>query len=296
MRTYREQFCGSIQIPFNENYLVALNSALLGYHLIGGHMRCLMIVLMAVWVSGCTSGYKQFYRPLSGAPVPDPLNSEPITASSTGNTETDILRMFEAGYVLIGSSNFVGPLEDTSAAVRQAKSVNAARVVVGGRYQSTAQGSMPITTPTTTTAYTTGTANIYGGGMPTYGTYSGTTTYYGTQTSYVPYSVDRYEQFALFFSPAPPRILGALMAPMTDAMKQAVGSNKGVAIRAVMNRSPAYQADLNPGDVILSIDGTETVDIPTAQNLIRQKIGEDMDLQIFRSGKSFSKHVLVPAT
>jgi len=66
---------------------------------------------------------------------------------------------------------------------------------------------MPITTYTPQTAYHTG--SVYGGGS--IATYSGTTTYYQTQTTNVPYHIDRYEMFATYWTKRQrPPILGAL--------------------------------------------------------------------------------------
>jgi hypothetical protein len=49
---------------------------------------------------------------------------------------------------------------------RQAKKVGAAIVIVMSKYQSTTTGSMPITTPTTSTAYNSGTASAFGMAAP----------------------------------------------------------------------------------------------------------------------------------
>jgi membrane-associated protease RseP (regulator of RpoE activity) len=246
-------------------------------------------------VSGCANGYSKFYQ--SSSPPPPsatqflPYEGEPRIVASGGDAAADSMRMFEDGYGLVGVSSFVGPPENQKGAIEQAKKVGAAVIIFRSKYQSTVSGSIPITTPTTQTSYTSGTVNAYGGT----GTYSGTTTTYGTQTTDIPYSVDRYDQAAYYFKPLERKGLGISVMPLPVEQRQKLGTNKGVVIRAIRKGSPAFAADILPGDIVLSVNERAVFDVPSALDALTAARGSTANLLMVRNGNQFSKSVAVPA-
>jgi hypothetical protein len=60
------------------------------------------------------------------------------------------------GYILIGSSSFHGRQTGDAGAVAQAKLVGADRVLIFDKYLRTDEGTMPLTTPTVQTSFSTG--------------------------------------------------------------------------------------------------------------------------------------------
>lgn len=251
-----------------------------------------LAVVMIISFSGCTSSYKKFYRPVDNkgtVNVQTSVVENPIILSSTGNPEKDIGSLFFKGLGIIGDSVFNGEQESIKGAIKQAKEVGATHIVVAKRYSRTISGTMPITVPDNNNSYSSGNVSVYGSGGYATGTYSGTTTTYGTKTTYVPYSVDRYDQLALFFAPLEKKGYGVILSELTNEQKQMIGSNKGVSVWAVREGSPAYKVDIIPGDIIQSING---VSIGGVKDL---PWGVPAKINIWRSGKVLEKTIIVTA-
>jgi hypothetical protein len=252
----------------------------------------LAAILTALVLSGCASGYQQFYRPASADWKVVRSTDEPVVSRSSGRPQEDVGTMFEAGYGLVGTAAFVGALQDRAGAVAQAKKVGANRVVIGNTYRNTQSGVTPITTPTTTTAYTSGSVRPYGGG---YGaSYSGMTTIYGSETTYIPYSVDQYEQYALFFAPLQRKGLGLMVYMPTDEAKRLAGTNKGHQVTHVRRDSPAYRADILPGDLLVTFGGRDLIEPKDFITAVTASYGRDIDVVMYRGSVRIVKHLFLP--
>ncbi|HVI89972.1 MAG TPA: PDZ domain-containing protein [Dongiaceae bacterium] len=255
-------------------------------------IRIALLVAMCSLLSACVgNGYQEFYQPAPYAPnaiaTPTPFTGAPQVMASSGNLDDDEAHMYEKGLGLVGAASFTGPAEPEANAITQAQTVHASVVLISSHYQSTATGATPITTPTTTTAYSNGTVGGYG--------YSGTTTVYGTQTTYIPYSIDRYEQMAAFFAPLTRAGLGVYLMQVPTDVRQRIGKNGGVMVRTVRHESPAYVANIVPGDVILSVDG-KTLEQENYGTIIVSTIGRSVKYEIWRSGEMQEKDILVPTS
>ena len=80
-----------------------------------------------------------------------------------------------------------------------------------------------------------------------------------------------------------------LNAPLVEALKLPQGT-QGVVITGLLRGGPADKADLQPGDVIVSIGNTPVSDARQAMGMIaRHKPGEKIRLQIMRNGKSLAR-------
>jgi len=265
-------------------------------------LRRLPVLFIALFLAGCADGYKQFYQPIPQSPQDAqsrqlvPFKGEPRIAISSGNAAEDYRRMFEDNYGPIGFSSFIGPAADQALALAQAKKVGAAVVVVSARYQNTVSGALPITTPTSQTSYSSGTVNAYGSGGFATGNYTGTTTTYGSQTSYIPYSVDRYDQMAIYFGPLERKGVGFRLIPLTAEQHQALGTNKGLKIDAIAKESPAFKADILPGDIVLEVNGHALYDSPSSSDVLVSVRGSMAEFLLVRNGVQIRKNVFVPAT
>lgn len=257
------------------------------------------LLLLAALLTGCANGYSQFYRPnpgLANFTVPImPFSGEPRLSASSGDPSRDVRDMYEQGYALAGVSDFVGPAANQSGAVSQAKKVGAAVVLLSSKYQNTVTGAMPLTLPTATTSFSSGTANAYGSGGFATGNYSGTTTTYGTQTTYIPYSVDKYDQVALYFVPLERKGFGVLVNSLTDEQRHDLGTNQAVEIIAVRTESPAFRADILPGDMLVLVGSTPTFDPQAAAHALANTAGTDVDVTLIRGGQRITKTVTVPS-
>lgn len=217
----------------------------------------IFVAVVAFALSACASGYSQFYTPLtnSGTVGLLPAVEAPQLIASSGDPDRDYIYMFTEGYGAIGMSSFNGPLESSEAALKQAMQVGAERVVVSSQYASTVSGVIPITTPSTSTTFSSGNVSAVGSGGSVSGTYTGTSTTYSSQTNYVPYQVQRFDQAAIYFARIERRGFGVLADGLTPEQARAAGTNRGLMVYAVRRGSPAFLADILPNDIILAIDG-----------------------------------------
>jgi hypothetical protein len=216
--------------------------------------RLTVMLLSLGLLSSCQSAFTQFYEDYSG-PAKDviaPPSAKPRIVSGSESPDELIARMYTDGYVLIGASSFNGVQEDRAGAIEQALKVGAEIVALNVSYSSTDRGSVPITTQQAVTTTSSGTASAYGSAGAAYGRYFGTTTTMVPTTTYVPYAVDRFDQVALYFAPLKPACLGIFDRGLSNEERQLIGSNKGARVFAVRRGSPAYLADIIPGDIILN--------------------------------------------
>lgn len=265
----------------------------------GGNMAQRRAVAAALsfslFVAGCANDYQKFYQPNPPPPPAAvqflPYAGEPQIVPSAGDSVADIMKMYENGFGLVGVSSFVGPARDQKQAIEQGRKVGAEFVILRSKYQSTTTGAIPITTPTTQTSYTSGTVNAYGAT----GTYNGTTTTYGTQTTEIPFSVDKYDQAALYFKPMERKGLGISVAPLSVEQRQKLGTNKGVLIRAIRKGSPAFMADVLPGDTLLSVNERPVFDALSTLDVLTTTRGGNANLLIVRNGATITKNIAVPA-
>jgi PDZ domain len=261
--------------------------------------RCVpMLALILLTLPGCEAGYSQFYRPTNGLTpesvtasraAPPPKTPTLDHASAAGGDLVDAY--LRHGYVLVGYSSFnSGRRQSENDAIEQAKKVQADIVViVDPHYTGSRTTSVPITTPTTSTTYTNGTATAIGpGGTATaYG--NATSTTYGTQTNYVPFTVHRFDYGALYFVKRKPMVLGVYMRDLNDSERAALQSNKGVFVLLVVDGSPAFNADILRGDIIVSMDGEPALSQAAFHDALFIKRNKTVQLSIVRNGQTILK-------
>jgi hypothetical protein len=261
-------------------------------------MRIVLVIAAAV-LSGCVSGYDQFYRSSS----PDALEqiqsrraSPPPKVPTLEHAAGRMGEIAEAyarhGYAVVGYSAFnTGRRQSDNGALAQAEKAGADLVVIiDPRYTGSITASVPITTPTTSTAYTTGSATAYGpaGTATAFG--NATTTTYGSQTSYLPMTVHRYDYGALYLVKTR-YAFGARFRDLTDDEHRAIQSNKGVCITIVVEGSPAFKNDVLVGDMIMAIDGQPAYGSRATTELLQANRGRTIELTILRGGTTVTKSV-----
>lgn len=157
-------------------------------------------------------------------------------------------------------------------------------MLVSSKFSHAVSGAIPLTLPNTTTSYSSGTATAYGSGgsVTAYG--SGTTTTYGTQTTYIPYTVNRSDFNAIYFARIKPRI-GFLAEPLDDEAKRRLQSNSGVRVVVVTEGSPAFDANILPGDILISFGGETVRSVDHYQELLKTLSGEAVDLVLNRDDR-----------
>lgn len=265
-------------------------------------LRCdrVLILGLAFTLCACASGYKQFYVQAPGA-TPEAIamlraNSPPAVPQVERSAPIDTMQMLDAyakrGFAMIGYSQFnSGQNESESSAVEQGKEVGADIVlIVNPQYTGSITTSVPLTTPTTSTAVTSGTATAYGPGGTVTAFGTATTTVHGTSTTYIPMTVHRSDYTAVYF--VRQRFsLGAFVRNLDDAERQSLQTNQGVVVRIVVDNSPAFYADILPGDMILSIDGAAVSTQEHFTQILQARRGASVTVAIVRSGQRIEKVV-----
>lgn len=83
--------------------------------------------------------------------------------------------------------------------------------------------------------------------------------------------------------------LGMLPSPLTNAKKDALGLDKdvrGIFVDQVENGTPAEEGGLNPGDVIVELEGQELNDVIQFRNLVAsRKAGDTVEMKVIHEGK-----------
>lgn len=261
-------------------------------------MKFLSFFLISLLLTGCANPYEQFYQDRMGGF--DYISSGDFIVTSnkpqlfTGDDpDTDFVKMYENGFNLIGFSSFNGVENiNQNLAIKKAENLHASIVLIYKKYSDTVSGTSVLTLPDTQTSTTTLFGNAYSrGGMTTYygNIYS---TSYGTKTTLIPYSVNKYDYFASYWIKRKPPPFGVLARELTKEMKKEIGSNKGAFVVAVVKDSPAYKSDILQGDIIRKIDNTDIDHPKTLSETTMKYAGKKVSVTFFRDGKELTREVL----
>lgn len=251
------------------------------------------VLAITVFIAGCGNPYEQFYSPspnvATHSAIVAPSSGEPTLLRGT-TIEQDGITMLREGFFMVGGSSFnAGQISDEMA-IAQAKKVGADRVVVYKDYTNTETGNIPVTQQTAQTTYHSG--SVFGSGGSAM--YSGTSTTYGTQTTYVPYSIDKYNFVATYWRKVLQGGLGIFVIELSTSDRQRIGSNKGTSIKGIKKGSAAFNADILEGDIIRRVDDTIIIDTSHALKIIRSKLGSEITLVLDRAGTEIVKKVYAP--
>lgn len=250
-------------------------------------------------LAGCVTapdGFSQFYQAQAGAGMthlPPYSGSTKIITSS--EPITDAKELFRNGYGLIGFSAFRSPTQSDSAWMAQAKKVGADVVLISSEYLGSEQMVVPYNQYSPGQSYTatssgTVNANARGSGGYAYGTgnyyESSTTTAPGTfNTQLIPVIVQRYQYEAGFFRRMPPVIFGVMAKPLPSEIRQQLERNTGVSVFVVVNGSPAFNANILEGDVILKVNGENVESVADFREKYTSLAGQKVDVEIWRNGQ-----------
>jgi len=225
-----------------------------------------------------------------------PYSGSTTIVTQSSNLENDFKEILRDGYAFIGYSGFQGPPQSQDMLMSEAKKVGADIVLSSCVYLGSQQTAVPYLQynpgqTSTTTSSGTVNANAYGSGGYAYGTGnyygSSTTTSPGTfSTQIVPVTVQRYQYEAEFFRKHKKSILGVLPEPLPTEIRQKLERNTGVFVGTLMNDSPAFNANILEGDVILKMNG-EDINSPADLFKDNQKYaGQAVDIELWRNGQS----------
>lgn len=86
-----------------------------------------------------------------------------------------------------------------------------------------------------------------------------------------------------------------MVESLTDQQHQAIGTNRGVVVVAIRKGSPAFAADVLPGDMILAVSGVPVFDQVSERNAIIKALGSDADILIIHNGTQIVKKISIPS-
>lgn len=260
-------------------------------------MRRYKWVLLLLALSACENPYSSFYQGMPDArqlPNYEPLSGD-IQILTTNNADQDARFLIRRGFVNIGTSSFNAANNSASndEIIAQAKKIGAHTVLVESKYTHTETGAMPLTLPNNTTSYSTGSATAYGAGgmVNAYG--SSTTTTFGTQTIMMPYSVQRSDFTAYYFTKVYCQ-LGVQFnqtSPIDIKIRKKLGTNAGQEVVEVTDGCPAYKAGILPGDILLSIN-EEEFSSDVRLNLDKYA-GKSATIKLYRDGNILKKNIKI---
>jgi C-terminal processing protease CtpA/Prc len=73
-----------------------------------------------------------------------------------------------------------------------------------------------------------------------------------------------------------------------------IRSNKGIRIQQVVNDTPAFEADILVGDIVLGVNGRGVSAGEPFQQRLQNTAGQRLELAIIRNGESLTKIVQLP--
>jgi hypothetical protein len=231
-----------------------------------------VVVLFAI--SGCAvNGFEKYYSPEPGSegartdPWIEKPTPEPKVYAYSDDPKSDTQRAAEEGYLTIGVSSFNGPPATMTRAqlMAQAKKIGASMVLVHSQYKDTISGLVRYDVanpPQVSTVNTTGTVN----GQSPITTPGGKTTF---ATFWVRQDVSKLR-------------LGVDIAPLPDSVRTKLQRNTGVITAVVIRGTPAFNANVLRGDVILKVGGEDVIDPQSFTDLLTKFARQTVDLELLR--------------
>ena len=186
-------------------------------------------------------------------------------------------------FFILGSSSFTAPLQSESSLVRFGTSLGATHATYERKYLRTNSGAMPFTTSTPTTSYSSGSIYTPSGTA----SYSGTT--YGTQTTttMIPYSIDRYSHSVIYWAPfAGTPATGVIPIDLSYEDTIRFNRNTGALVDVVAKDTPAFYANILPGDLIIQIDETLIGSAQDYGDYILSNRGKEVSILLLRNGET----------
>ncbi len=251
-----------------------------------------IIIVSILIITGCTSPYSKFYVDKTGGVdiTKSTINTGDVEVRHGANVDSDIRSMLENNYGLIGFSSFNASNVSDDGAISKAKEVHASVLILYSQYSGTKSGYTPLTLPNTTTSSTTLNGNIYNqrSGNTSYSGVSNTT-YNGTNTTYIPYSITNYDYVASYWVKTKPRALGVIPKELAPEIHKKLGSNKGLLVDLVVKDSPAFYADIFTGDMLMKIGDDVIYDEASLSKSVSKNAGKEVDVLLIRDDKEIHK-------
>jgi len=254
------------------------------------HLKIILLVITLFSLQACVNQYEKFYKE-------SPINSkikqnkskfdflnkgeEPRIEWIDYDTRDKYFKELTSnGWLVLGFSGFEGVQVQNAEkqAKEQAKKVNAKLVVMLKDFSKT---STVTNTVQEQQNMNTNFTNQYGMNVG-----NALTTYFKPKT-YVS-QVDTFKQYAYFLvkqSKIGPKRLGVSTGFIPVEKRKKLKRNTGVYIKAVLNGSPAFNANIFPEDVIIKVNNKDVSNPEELQEIFDSISGYDVNLVILRDGE-----------
>ena len=247
------------------------------------------IWLLIILITSCatSSGYYRFYTPyILKDKLIDyqlellPKDGEPKIYTSN-NPSKDIADLETNHYAIIGESAFEGPIANLDGVKAVCKENGATIVLVYSQFLETKTIAGTLSLPTTKTSNVSG--SVYGPNGTTL--VNGTVTTHGTDNIPYSYQIDRYNQTAVYFAKMNRKFLfGISWLEINSEIQKSVKRNTGVYVRIVYRDTPAFAANILPGDVIIKMGNQEIRNTTEfSQTFAKYKSGDKVSMDIWRN-------------
>ena len=257
-------------------------------------MKMLCALLFLCSLGACANPYQTFYSASYGKPYlyPEdiiPYEGEPNLIRLPRDEMTDFAQiMTEDGFIFLGYSSFTAPDVSISKLSDHAKYIKAHTAAYSIEYVSSTSTSIPVTTPST--QVTSHSGSLYSSNN--YGSYYGSSTTYGTTTTYIPITSHRYSYEAWYWAKRKEGGLGIEFDRASDEVELTNGTNKGAMVTAVVRGSAAFKADILKGDLIRKIGDYDIIDYMDLDDAVNNCMGKHgVDVVLYRKGEKISKIV-----
>ena len=233
-------------------------------------MRKLLAVL-TITLSACAANpFTEFYRGTSDARKLPSYVSVPgdVKIYSTDNFERDVQELTRKSYSVVGRSSFSAASNNaTDSQLReQARKIGAQIVLVRPGYTRTTYGALPLSSPQATA--TSGSKDLL---MP---------------SAAMPSS----DLAAAFLVKLFPRV-GLSPGALDDATRRRLKRNGGILVLEVVEGSPAFNADVRPGDVLLALELERIQFVDQYLRLLNQYQGTTVTFTFDRNGTLMEKQI-----
>jgi len=252
-----------------------------------------LLGILAISFAGCANPYSQNYQSLLHRPqtgsflMQTSIALKPKIVTST-NMEADSLSMLENGYLLIGRAAFRSPPIDETQAIDHAQKVGAEIVLTKKEYVNTVTESVPITEwlpDQQTTVTEMSTFQTSPTAAPSIARRQITQTVQGeAYIQYVPQNVEYYNYSATFWKKIKPMKFGVFVQQLDNETKKRLQTNRGVIVKAVVRKTPAFNADILNGDIIVLFNNEPIADPEDFFAKIKANAGQEVTVKIIRDG------------
>lgn len=265
-------------------------------------MKIIIVALATLLVSGCASNqFAENYKGFVGTSAPSYIpSSTDVQIIEVQDFTKEAQPYLERSYLPIGGSSFVARSgsQNLQSLKEHAKSVGAQIVLFNRSSAGSNQVVLPITTPTRTTSQTQSNYNLYNYNLNNSNSYNSvlygnsTTTTYGSQTDYVPVTVNFTTYSSAYLAKFHSRT-GIYPHELTNEEKVALEQNTGFKVGVIVNESPAYYANILPNDIVTKINGVDIAGVNGFFEITNRAPSGSMKIELIRNQKKLNKTITI---